>query len=332
MVLLPKDSAKLINSYSTHVTVAKEGIDKLGQKILQETINGKLSFNNISQNTIHPRAKDPWAVDWIFVVDSLNFCFWDIEHKKRHWKVDGQSGYFALGAAINRAIKEGVDILNPAFYATINEEQLGSVLRGDTSVSIPLLKERVKCLQESGTVLKEKYGGSFLNCIKLAEGSALKLLEIIINSFEHFRDECQYKGHSVSFYKRAQILVADVWTCHQGEGVGSFRDIDELTMFADYRVPQVLVLFGVLSYSPELMDILKKEDVLKYGSEMEVEIRGCSIHAVELLKEYVNANLPADKKINSVLIDHFLWDYRRAHQREIAKNDIQHHKCICIYY
>lgn len=40
---------------------------------------------------------------------------------------------------------------------------------------------------------------------------------------------------SVSFYKRAQILIGDLWSCFEGEGYGSFYDIDSLSMFADYR-------------------------------------------------------------------------------------------------
>lgn len=33
-------------------------------------------------------------------------------------------------------------------------------------------------------------------------------------------------------YKRAQILVADLWACFDGEGYGRFSDIDNITMFA----------------------------------------------------------------------------------------------------
>lgn len=39
----------------------------------------------------------------------------------------------------------------------------------------------------------------------------------------------------VSFYKRAQILIADIWACFEGKTFGEFLDIDSLTMFADYR-------------------------------------------------------------------------------------------------
>lgn len=53
-------------------------------------------------------------------------------------------------------------------------------------------------------------------------------------------------------YKRAQIFVGDVWGAFGGLGPGAFRDMGRLTTFADYRVPVVLRLMGVLRYSPAL--------------------------------------------------------------------------------
>ena len=57
----------------------------------------------------------------------------------------------------------------------------------------------------------------------------------MIEYFPSFRDECEYRGRRVSFYKRAQILVADLWSCFQGSRDGAFPDVDCLTMFPDYR-------------------------------------------------------------------------------------------------
>ena len=60
---------------------------------------------------------------------------------------------------------------------------------------------------------------------------------------------------SVAFYKRAQILIADVWACCEGEGLGAFTDIDDITMFADYRSVTMATgksfdsVFGLFSFS-----------------------------------------------------------------------------------
>lgn len=83
----------------------------------------------------------------------------------------------------------------------------------------------------------------------------------------HYSIICPFS--SVSFYKRAQILVADLHFCATTTSVPDapvtsciFDGIHELTMFADYRVPQVLKYFGILEYSPELMQALEKRKSL----------------------------------------------------------------------
>lgn len=103
-------------------------------------------------------------------------------------------------------------------------------------------------------------------------------------------------------------------------------------MFADYRIPQSLLYFGTLEYGSELIGQLKEDELLENGSEMEVEIRGCSIEAVERLKEYINEK--ADGKVvpNSILIDHFLWDFRRKNAKKIYEMGLPYHKTRCIYY
>lgn len=96
-----------------------------------------------------------------------------------------------------------------------------------------------------------------MTCLKEADKSAVKLLDIIVTNFPCFQDEAVFKDHKVSFYKRAQILVADIWNFFSGTGLGEFKDVEELTMFADYRVPQVLVYFRAMSYTDKVMEMLE---------------------------------------------------------------------------
>ena len=79
-----------------------------------------------------------------------------------------------------------------------------------------------------------------------------------------------------------QILVADIWGCFEGKGMGQFDDIDAITMFADYRVPQILNYFEVIKYDEELLKVLNSNTYIEPGSELEIEIRGCSIWGVEV--------------------------------------------------
>lgn len=257
---------------------------------------------------------------------------------KNKWNVDGQTGYFALCAAIKRAMKNSIDITNPKYYSTITEEQLDEILKADGSdVKVPLLKERVACLHEVGTKLLEKYDGDFKNVVIEAKGSAEKLLAMIVEDFPCFRDEATYNGQRVSIYKRAQILVGDLFACFQDKGLGHFDDLyDSITMFADYRVPQVLVHFGALTYSEELKKDLTNDKLLVNGEQKEVEIRGASIYIVEAAKDKVFAKLTNNypeisaRHVNSILLDHFLWDYRRKNADLLAY--IPFHKTLSVYY
>ncbi|XP_077299116.1 queuosine 5'-phosphate N-glycosylase/hydrolase isoform X2 [Arctopsyche grandis] len=335
-MLLPAESAKLIADNSKYVTIKSEGILKLSEEIFQNLKSGNINDFVYGDDDLHPTSKDETAVDWIFVIDTLNFCFWSLKNTKK-WTVKGYTGYYALTAAVRRAIQEGYDITNPKFYASITEDQLKQILRSDDDDNqVPLLSTRVKCLHEVGKVLLEKYDGTFKKCIESANKSAISLLNIIVQDFPCFRDEAMFDNQKVVFYKRAQILISDLWSCYDGKSWGDFHDIEKLTMFADYRVPQALVHFGVMEYSRELSEKLERE-ILQNGCREEMEIRGCSIHAIEIVNESVkklisndvNCGLK-DDSINSALIDYFLWLYRRKYADELQ--NIPFHKVYCQYY
>jgi hypothetical protein len=101
-------------------------------------------------------------------------------------------------------------------------------------------------------------------------------VNILARDFTSFRDEHRFNGRRkpVRFLKRAQIFVADLWACFEGEGHGAFRDIDKITMFADYRVPQILCGLGCIYYSPPLDAAVRAGKLIDSGSSWELQIRG----------------------------------------------------------
>ncbi|RZF35048.1 hypothetical protein LSTR_LSTR009640 [Laodelphax striatellus] len=334
-MLSPKESGSFIAEKAELVTINQEGITSLSKQILSELKDGSLSIPKLlSQSSFPAGLSEEKLVNWLFVVDTLNFCFWPINEGNWEVKAKGEvhTGYFALCAALDVCKDNGVDMTNPAFYSQMSINDLQKILEIDSD---PLLKERLDALHQVGNVLLENYNGSFANCVKECEKSAQKLLQLIVTKFPCFNDVSEFKGQKVSFHKRAQILIADLWTTFNTKSYGEFHDIDTITMFADYRVPQVLVHFGVLEYKKKLKDILGEGTVIASGSEVESEIRGCSIEAVEQLNVRVRKLLEqdgSDKNIvcNSILIDNYLWDYRRKHWSELES--IPFHKIISIYY
>lgn len=111
------------------------------------------------------------------------------------------------------------------------------------------------------------------------------------NLFQYvgFRDHSLYKGRQVFLYKRAQIFASDLWGAFKGQGYGEFYDIGSITIFADYIVPAVLRELGVLRYSSDLAGTIDANAEISSGSEEEVEIRACTIYAVEKMKDLIKA-------------------------------------------
>ncbi|XP_012227719.1 queuosine 5'-phosphate N-glycosylase/hydrolase [Linepithema humile] len=336
MVLLPKESAKLVTKLAKDVFIENKGIKELALAVLDAIKTRKIHTGNFAQVKFHPKPDDPRAADWIFVLDTLNFSFWT-DTGANKWKVNGETGYFAFCAAVQRAIDEEKPMWDPKYYSQITQKEAEIIFRGDDETTIPLIEDRVKNLQQAGKILLDKYQGTFAECIKSCDGSAKKLLKLIVDEFESYRDEADYEGHRISIYKRVQILIGDIWACFKGQELGEFHDIESLTMFADYRIPQVLVYFSAMRYSNSLMSKLKSDEPLKQGSREEVEIRACSIEAVEQICDEVQRLIKADPKlglsptvVNAIVIDHFLWDYRREYAQELEC--IPFHKTRTIYY
>jgi hypothetical protein len=126
--------------------------------------------------------------------------------------------------------------------------------------------------------MTQKYQCSAVNVIESAKKSAAALVNVLARDFPNFRDEHQFEGRKrpIRILKRAQIFAADIWACFDGKDYGEFHDIDKITMFADYRVPQILSSMGCLTYSPSLDAAIRSKKVLRSGENWEVQLRGKS--------------------------------------------------------
>ena len=101
------------------------------------------------------------------------------------------------------------------------------ILAGDPGCDdIPLLRARMEHLQEVGRTLLSRWDGSFLEAISEANGSAAKLVREVLAGLPSFRDTAPWSGHDIRFYKRAQILIADLFGAFDGQGPGRFHDLE----------------------------------------------------------------------------------------------------------
>jgi hypothetical protein len=260
-------------------------------------------------------ANPTLTISYLLVVDSLNFCFWP----------DSSLEYSDLAVGIKQTILENPDAVSALFLSTIDEEGVQNLLKWPRAV--PAAAERARLLRELGTVLLQEFDGQASKLVSRANGSVVKLVSLLTSHFPGFRDHAIYKGQQVFFYKRAQIFCGDLYGAFQGQGEGAFRDIEELTMFADYRVPAVLREMGVLQYSDSLSQKIDAKEELLPGSEEEIEIRAATIVAVEKIRKAVGAKTSSGLP-HAVHVDWWLWEYGEAMRTEHRP----HHRTRTIYY
>lgn len=309
--LLPDVDASGVLS-STH-EVVEEGenvwinidrIEFLVHQWIQESREGTRSIP-VWYEQYHFSDGTERTVNWILVLDAMNFCFWAEKNQPR-WSIEYQgetlNGYLAEAAALKRAVEENIPLWNAEYLSTISSEELAHIFRGKQT--IPLLEKRLENVHEVGRVLLERYDGQFVNAIEQANRNAVQLVLLLAQHFPSFNDIVLYRNHKIRFFKRAQICVADLYGSFGGKSWGAFSDFDQLTAFADYKLPQVLRHFGVLEYHPTLAERIDNQELLEPGSEEEVEIRAATIWACELLRREM---IHQDRPVTAAEIDLWLW-------------------------
>jgi len=251
--------------------------------------------------------------NYLLALECLNFCFWDEEPRWRVAYGEGRhNGYWALAAALHRALREdAIPVWEARWLAEADEVRVGKLLRGEGR-TIPLLKERVQHLREAGEALMARWGGEFANVIKAAGGDAVALVKLVVAEFPSFRDEAVYRGQTVQFWKRAQICVADLARLLPGDGprahpLGQLARREELTAFADYKVPQVLRALGILEYAEDLAHRVDGKIAIPMGSEEEIEIRAATVWACELIARELGLAKANSRRTSAADVDMQLW-------------------------
>ncbi len=296
------ETTKLVVEKSKHVKICTDAIVSLVERYIDW-----LSVRHFQQDELVPPLRHKELAEWIFVVEVLNHCFWpDPGEPKWAVKYRGRwySGYWALEASLIRAVTDlGYPVHSAEFLANVRFQDLEKIFSGRGR--IPMLRERMENLREAGRVLLESWKGSIVHVLEEAGGSVSRLIALLIEYFPSFRDETTYLGRSVYFFKRAQIFPFDLHARFNGRSWGKWHDLDHLTVFADYKLPQVLRHAGILVYDP---DLAAKVDNLVYlppGSKEEVEIRASTIQACELIREKVK--ILKGIELSASAVDYWLW-------------------------
>jgi hypothetical protein len=235
---------------------------------------------------------------FLLVLDSINFgSGWFPTLRKR----PGMSGYFTVASALTDFWRaEGG--WSPAELRALSATELASVLGQEPDHE--LMGLYAEALRDLGRFLGARRS---IDVAAEAGGSAERLASTLAAGMPFFDD--------TGFWKRAQITANDLALA----GVADFHDLDRLTIFADNLVPHVLRVDGVLVYDESLAGHIAAGELLEPGGE-EREIRGCAVHACELLSERLG--VPARQ------IDTALWNRGQAP----GYKSVPRHRTRTVYY
>jgi hypothetical protein len=218
---------------------------------------------------------------YLLVLDTVNFSFWG----------GSAGGYWQLAERLRDAFAAGGhgaggQDWEPVALAAMTADRLRGLIG-----ELPMLEERAEALRQLGA---HGFDG-------LVRDTAADTARTLADRLPSYRDVSRYDGFPVPLLKRAQIIPADL----HGAGAARFPDLDTLTCFPDYKLPQVLRHFGAFEYSAELARRVDGWEELVPGEPAEVEIRAATVVAVERLRD---ALAERGRPLMAMEVDWLLWD------------------------
>ncbi|KAI3972726.1 hypothetical protein MKX01_019384 [Papaver californicum] len=113
-----------------------------------------------------------------------------------------------------------------------------------------------------------------------------------------------------------------------GKAVNIVSPVENLRCHLLPLLPAIFLVFGITQCikvtSSTLSSIIEANNEIGSGTEEEVELRACSIYAVEKMRELIK--IKSGKQVLSVELDLWLWAYG------IQFPSLQHHRTHSIYY
>jgi hypothetical protein len=220
--------------------------------------------------------------NFIFILRSLDFRLWEFT---QNWQYKNEKGFFGL-------MEKVIDLFK--IISTNNQQ-----------INFALFKKIIS-LKESFTLTKIRYKifNSALDWLKKYDNDFDNYFEENKNSYDFCINLCnleKYKDFYKNFYflKPNQLLYLE-YILTKGLSKKYKDELESLTIFADYKIPQIFINFGLIEIPEIYLIKLKEGKIIKKFSLFENELRWASI----LLGEELNQKL----KIPSYKIDNVLWD------------------------
>lgn len=310
-----------------------------------EKLVSELATQNLKlepwRSPIYPKADDDNFVQFLGVLNSINFCFFHLETGGRfnaeYPEGKLHSGSSAMTACLKRAMDDGYPILDPHYLKNLEMWDVKHIFR-HKNTPMTLLGMRRAHLRNVGIVLTSDIGiNSFADIFRKADYYLFRrdgdgIVQQLLAKFASYSGDNYTHGEVlVEFHKRAQLLpmMYHGRAMNSGGAFQPIRDPENFGAVVDYVIPNVLRNAGVLEYSPTLAELVDAGKEIPKGSILELEIRAQTYKVMHRLVNEVSEELR--KKwmplVTMAEIDSTLWSFGRS-----IKMKFQHHRTITTAY
>ena len=307
------ENIKYVVDNSDYVKINKTKLDEFIKDL------GEVNYNHWYKS-LKLDLSEKERIIMVFLIESLNFCFW----KKPKWKIEYEEravhGSEALFFSIIKEIKKDKSFLDVSKLSKTTKEEFIKIF-SSIEGEIPLINERYDLFLDTIKVIDSKKEMFFEELFSVKND--VELLDYIASNFKYFQDFSNYKERKIEFNKRAILLTNDLY--YISDTINSnIKNANSLFGCADYGIPKTLRHYGILEYNKELAAMVDNEIEIEHNSCMEIEIRANMVYVLELIKiELAKKNII----VNSVELDNLVWSMGKKN-----KSNVPYHHTVTIAY
>lgn len=228
---------------------------------------------------------------------------------------DGKGAWLTIRAGLVRLGQKDKSC-SAAWMASMSLGEVQQFFDLQVQDLLPLAEFLREDINEMGSQLLAhgyKTPGEFLEDI-IADGATQMVYKLVEYFPLTFKDEYCVNNQQVCFYKKAQLVVSEVYMRFYREDERfKFKDIDNLTAFVDNVVVAMMRQNNIIVVNDKnLTEKLESEEVLLKGSEEEVCLRARALTAVEIIVDRINEREKLESGIDTAHLNaqrlcNWLW-------------------------
>ncbi|MBQ9018775.1 MAG: hypothetical protein IJ097_00500 [Bacilli bacterium] len=300
---------------SDNVKINKEKLKDFANKIDFEK-----GIHWSKENQMFQKLSTEEKILYVFILESINFCFWSSYNWLVDYKGETYHGSDSLFYSMTKAVENKSIILDVNELLNLSEEQFKNIFMSN-NILPDMIEERYKSFRNTVESINNIGLDKLINDL-YSIMTEKELEEYICKNFKSYDDKCEYKGRMIHFNKRCRLLIGDLYYNNKTIRENT-KALETMLGCADYRIPQYLHDIGILIYSKELENTIINKELIPYGDNKEIEIRAATLYVLEKLKDIVKETKP---NITTAEIDNAVWRMSRTN-----KTDFIHHT-KSIYY